>query len=106
MRVFLDENVDPRLMERLVGFEVESIQTQGWFGVSNGELISRIEASYDVLISHDQGLVHQQNWEGRSLSLIVLRTKSTELAAYESGVPKLLETLAAIGRGEIVRLEL
>jgi hypothetical protein len=106
MRVFLDENVDPNLRGRLVGHEVESVQTQSWFGISNGELIERIESSFGVLISHDQGMEHQQNWKGRSLSLIVLRTRSTELGSYEGGLQSLLASLASIQDGEIICLDL
>ena len=68
-RVFLDENIDPRLAERLVDCHVRSVRSEAWFGVTNGELLSRIEAGFDVLISHDRGLEHQQTWAGRALGL-------------------------------------
>lgn len=92
-RVFLDENVDARLAERLSGCIVRSVRTEGWFGVSNGELLSRIEAGFDILISHDRGLEHQQKWAGRPVGLIVVRSESTDFSSYEKGVPELLEAI-------------
>ncbi len=105
-RVFLDENVDPRLAERLVECNVRSVRTEAWFGVSNGELLSRIEAEFDVLISHDRGLEHQQRWAGRTLGLIIIRSESTDISSYEQGVPQLLQALADALPGSVTTVTL
>lgn len=86
-RVFLDENVDSRLTDALTDCDVRSVRSEGWFGVSNGELLGRIEADFDVLVSHDRGLEHQQTWSGRSLALVVVRSESTDFLSYEHAVP-------------------
>lgn len=105
-RVFLDENVDSRLADRLSEFEVRSVRTEGWFGVSNGELLSRIEAGFDVLISHDRGLEHQQRWAGRALGLIIVRAESTDFTSYEGGVPDLLIAIRESQPGTVAVLTL
>jgi hypothetical protein len=63
MRVFLDENVDPKLRLALADFDPSSVGSEGWNSVTNGELIALIESKFDVLISHDKGLEHQQSGE-------------------------------------------
>jgi predicted nuclease of predicted toxin-antitoxin system len=62
MRVFLDEKVDLRLGDQLIGATVESVHSRAWFGLQNGELIRRIADEFDVFLSHDAGLAHQHNW--------------------------------------------
>lgn len=48
----------------------------GWNQVSNGELISKAEGSFDVFISTDQNLKYQQNLKNRKIAILVLPTTS------------------------------
>ncbi len=105
-RVFLDENVDAKLAVRLSNCEVRSVRTEEWFGVLNGELLRRIEAGFDVLISHDRGLEHQQKWAGRALGLIIIRSESTDIASYEVGIPDLLRAINQAQPGVVTTLML
>jgi hypothetical protein len=34
---------------------------RGWAGISNGELLRRMEGQYDVLVTMDRGIEFQQN---------------------------------------------
>lgn len=48
---------------------------QGWDNLSNGDLLDRAEeAGYEVLITTDQGIRHQQNMSNRQLAVVVLMT--------------------------------
>lgn len=100
-RVFLDENVDARLAEMLTAYEVRSVRSEGWFGVSNGELLGRIETEFDVLVSHDRGLEHQHKWAGRSIGLVIVRAESTDFSTYEHGVPALLQAINDAAPGTV-----
>ncbi|HSI73871.1 MAG TPA: hypothetical protein VK934_11910 [Fimbriimonas sp.] len=106
IRVFLDENVDVRLAEQLSGCVVRSVRTEGWFGVSNGELLSRIENGFDVLITHDRGLEHQQRWAGRTLGLVVIRSESTDFSIYEAALPDLLQAIRGVRPGTVTNVML
>jgi hypothetical protein len=45
----------------------------GWDGLVNGALISAAEAAgFDVLVTADRNIRHQQNLSGRRLALVVL----------------------------------
>jgi predicted nuclease of predicted toxin-antitoxin system len=59
-RVLLDENLPKRLV-REFGHEASTVHEQGWAGVTNGELLKRAAASFDVLLTADQNLQYQQN---------------------------------------------
>lgn len=105
-RVFLDENVDPDLAKEMYGLDVSSVATRGWFGVTNGELLARLENEFDVLISHDRGLAHQHNWSKRSLALVVINCHPTKLESYVGQISKITDTVLEIGAGQIVELSI
>ncbi len=105
-RVFLDENVDLILVSSLPDHHCESVRSRGWYGISNGELISKIEVEFDVLISHDQGLEKQQNWKNRKLGLIIIMATSTSYDAYQHQVSRIQDAIAEIKNGQVIHVNL
>lgn len=105
-KVFLDENVDPKLKAYLSEFRVSSVHEEGWNSVKNGELLQLIQSHFDLLISHDRGLEFQQDWRNRDLALIVLRTPSNRLSTYEASVEQLIEMIRRIQTGQVIRFEI
>jgi hypothetical protein len=62
MRLLLDENLDWRLQRDLPAHQVDSVPLIGWAGIENGELLKKaVEAGFQVLITMDSNMVHQQN---------------------------------------------
>jgi hypothetical protein len=54
-------------------------------GKKNGELILAAElAGYDVLLTVDQGLRHQQSSAGRKLSIMLMRSQTNQLEESRS----------------------
>jgi predicted nuclease of predicted toxin-antitoxin system len=80
MKILLDENLDWRLGRDLPGHEVDSVPKIGWAGVKNGELLRRANSAYDLLITMDKGIYHQQNLSGLRLAIIALGAKTNRLA--------------------------
>ena len=74
MRVIFDENVPAPLRRYLPGHQVTTVQEQGWTGISNGDLVSRGEEQFDVLLLADKNLRYQQNLRSRRIALIELPT--------------------------------
>ncbi len=65
------------LRQYLVGHSVDTAFERGWAVVRNGELLDRAESEgYEVLITTDQNLRHQQSLTGRKLAILVLRSTS------------------------------
>jgi hypothetical protein len=59
---------------------VRNVPLRGLAGLSNGALLAAAErAGFAVLITVDQNMPAQQNLRGRGISLIVLRTRTTNL---------------------------
>jgi hypothetical protein len=80
MRVLLDENLPVGLASLLEGrHHVATVAGLRWQGVSNGELLTRMEGSFDVLVTMDRGLRYQQVLTGRTLAVLGLRTRSNRM---------------------------
>ena len=99
MRVLLDENLDWRLERDLPGHDVSSIPLIGWAGVKNGELLKRSNGKFDVLVTMDKGIYHQQNMEGLTLAIVALQAKSNRLAETRPLMTALISLLATIRPG-------
>jgi hypothetical protein len=47
----------------------------GWQGLANGELLDAAErAGFEVLLTCDQNIRYQQNFEGRTIAVVILST--------------------------------
>ena len=105
MRVLLDENVDRRLKRDFAeGHEVSTVAEAGWAGKKNGELLRLAEKRFDVLLSTDKGIPHQQNVSRFDLVVVLLRARSN---AHEDLAPLMDEVdakLASIEPGTVVRI--
>jgi len=81
LRVLLDESIPEKL--RLAfspSFDVQTVRYQGWAGLKNGKLLRAAEADFDILVTVDKGLRHQQNVGEREIAVIVLETGGTTYA--------------------------
>ena len=98
--MLLDECVDRRLAKEILGHETRTVPEAGWAGVRNGELLSRAELHFDVLVTVDRKMPFQQDLSRFSIAVIVLRTPSNRLADLRPLVPHLLAVLGRAKRGE------
>jgi predicted nuclease of predicted toxin-antitoxin system len=73
MKVLLDECLPLDFRHSLSGHEARTVVWAGLKGLKNGDLLRAAEsAGYDVLVTVDQGIPHQQNLTGGRSSVIVL----------------------------------
>ena len=72
----------------------------GWAGKRNGELLHLAEREFDVFLTVDQKLQHQQNLSAFNIAVIVLIAASNTLAELRPLMPKVVESLSTAKRGE------
>ena len=99
MNILLDENLDWRLQRDLPGHTVESVPLIGWAGLKNGTLLAVAEKRFDVLVTMDSNMVHQQNLARYRIAVIALQARSNRLADTRPLMPKVLELLASLQPG-------
>ena len=103
--ILLDENL-PRRLTRLLGpgAQATTVGRRGWSGKRNGELLSMAAKEFDVFLTTDKGIQHQQNVSRLDLAVVLLRAWSN---AYEDLAPLMVEANAKLGSvepGTVVRI--
>ena len=73
-------------------------------GITNGELLARAEQEFDVFVTADQRLPHQQHLAGRRLAVVVLPTN--RVPDVVKLLPDLERALDTIQPGTLVELAL
>ena len=100
-RVIFDQNVPKRLRTFLTDHTVETAYERGWSVLTNGELLNAIERErYDVFVTCDQNLTHQQQLKDRRFGVVILGTNLWPMLAREAG--RILAAVNAVGPGEIL----
>ena len=75
LRILLDNNVPVQLIPLLRPNEAIYASKLGWGALSNGDLIrSAHAAAFEVIVTCDHHIQHQQNLSGRPLAFVVLGT--------------------------------
>ena len=73
MKILFDHGTPAPLRHHLREHSVDRSAERGWELLENGELIRRAEEDgYDVIVTTDQSMRHQQNLAGRRLAIVVL----------------------------------
>lgn len=77
MRVLLDECVPRRLAVAFVGVDVRTVAQVGWATTKNGALLRLAQQEFDVFVTTDQRLQHQQTIANLDLAVVVLVARAT-----------------------------
>lgn len=102
MRILFDQGTPAPLRLALRGHEVLTAFELGWSTLSNGELLAVAEREFDVLITTDRNLRHQQNVTGRGLAILALPTTSWPRIQRHSDV--IARSVASIAKGQYLAL--
>ena len=106
MRVLLDESVPRSLGFAIEGHFVRTVQTAGFAGLLNGDLLVAMRnAGFDVLVTFDQNLPYQQN-SALPVAIVVLVAPNNRVQTAMKFVPALLDCLSSLAGAELVRLAL
>ena len=104
MRVLLDECIPPKLRSELPGYDVKTVAEMKWVGTKNGALLRRAASEFDVVLTVDQGVPYQQNIEGLSLALVIVKAPSNDINDLRPKMPEVLRVLATIQPGQVVQV--
>jgi predicted nuclease of predicted toxin-antitoxin system len=72
MKILLDECVPWPMHRLLANYSCANVQTRGWGGIKNGELLRLAETDFDLFITSDQNIRYQQNLAGHKISVRTL----------------------------------
>ena len=103
MRVLIDESLPRYTKQLLIGHAASTVQDMGWAGTKNGKLLTLAESQFDVFLTADKNLRHQQNLAARRLAIIVF--PSNRLSIVKTLQDRLTLALSAITPGQIIELD-
>jgi len=101
VKILLDENLDWRLRRDFPGHQVESVPLVGWAGLKNGALLAQAEKQFEVLVTMDSNMKHQQNLAKFQIAVISLEAPSNRLADTRPLMPKVLAVLPTAKPGTL-----
>ena len=95
MRVLIDEQLNWRIARVFSDVhEVFSVRDMGWTGMRNGDLLKAAEQEFDVVVTMDRNMEHQQHLPQYNLAVILLVSRSNRLEDTEQFVPAIENVLA------------
>ena len=74
----------------------------GGAGVKNGELLKLVAAEFDIFITSDKNLRHQQNLTEIDIAIILL--PSNQVPVVKALLPQIDESLDSIGSRDVVEM--
>lgn len=84
------------MIAAFAGDSIDEARSHGWDTLKNGELLAAAEAAgFDVLLTTDRNIRHQQNLTGRKIAVVVLSTNRWKLVKM-----RLPEIVAVVVRAE------
>ena len=102
MRVLLDEHLPVGFASALEGHEVSTVRGEEWTGLSNGKLLEAAAfAGFDVFVTNDRSIEHQQNLNQLQLGIVVLNAPSNKLSDLQARVKGTLAAIADAGKGGV-----
>ncbi len=105
MQILLDECVPRRLRRELSNHDVRTVPEMGWSGKKNGELLRLLAGqNFEVFLTVDQSIRHQQNLKAAGIAVIVLIAVSNRVADLLPLMPSVQSALRSIKRGHFVEI--
>ena len=106
MRILLDHCVPKSLIRSFPTHHVRTAAEMGWQDLRNGKLLAEAATAFDVLLTVDKNIKHEQNLATLPLAVIVLRApKNTPdvLAGFASFVEV---ALGSIRSGQMLEVDM
>ena len=106
MKILLDECIDRGLARELAGHIVKTVPQMKWAGIKNGRLLALAERKFEVFITVDRNLRHQQHLPKYRIAVLVLGAASNRLGDLRPLVPAILSALPGCKPGLATRVAL
>jgi predicted nuclease of predicted toxin-antitoxin system len=104
LKILLDECLPIDFRHEFGAHDAHTTQWAGLKGKKNGELLRAAEiAGYDVFLTVDQGIPHQQP-RGRKLSIVLIRSRTNQIEDLLSLVNEILAAMKTIQPGQTISI--
>ena len=101
MRLLFDHNFPRKLKRHLPPHEVVLTREAGWDDFDNGELLAAAQQTFDVLLTMDTNIYHQQKVAQFNIAVIVLRAYNNKYDSLRPLMSDVLSQLETIEPGKV-----
>jgi hypothetical protein len=102
MRILIDECLPRQLRVWLLverpDWSIKTAAESGWASMKNGALLRAANADFDVLVTADKNMHHQQNFTGLDIAFLVF--PSNRASQVKAGVGALVQSLMLRSPGQ------
>jgi predicted nuclease of predicted toxin-antitoxin system len=104
MRVLLDECVNPRVRDAFPKHAVRTVIEMGWGGITNGRLMVLAQQNFDVFVTVDQNLEHQQNLAKLTLGLVIVAVPDNNIKYFKPIFVELQRAAESVRPGRVIHV--
>jgi hypothetical protein len=101
MRILLDECVHAGIKKAFPGHAVQTVSEMGWNGVKNGKLLALIDGNFDLFLTIDQNIRHQQNLANLPFAMLFISVPNNMIDSYLPLFDLMKETVHDLKPGEV-----
>ena len=103
MKVLFDQGVPVPLRRELKNHTIDTLYDRGWSDLENGDLLDAAEVdAYEVLVTTDQNIKHQQNLAGRKIAVVDLL--STAWPKIKGRISDIADAVTAAKPGAVLEV--
>ncbi len=106
MRILIDECVDPRVQLLFGDLEATTVHEQGWDALEDGPLLTAAQQTFDVLVTIDGGIEHQQNLAKFQIGVVVVHVPKNQLPHYRVLQRELLSAVERVRPGQTIHVRM
>jgi len=104
-KVLFDENMPRKLRRDLPEFYIRTAQEQGWSAFKNGQLLKQLAGTFDVLVTIDQNIRHQQNLPQFRVGVVAIEVPDTRIVFLRQLLPQIRDAITIVKPGELIIIE-
>lgn len=106
MKILIDECLPKRLKSFLPEFEVFTSAEMGWASFQNGELLqTAVDNQFDILLTADRNLEHQQNIPEFNISIVVFNIPQNKLEYILPLLDKVKQLIGNSEKGKVYSIQ-
>jgi hypothetical protein len=103
MRVLFDQGTPVPLRRSLNSHTVTTVYEKGWSSTRNGDLLRLADQeNFEVFLTTDRNLKHQQNLTDHQIAIVVLPT--TSWPVIQQHTAKIVAVLDSIAPGDFIEI--
>ena len=105
MRVLFDNGTPRGVAAALAAHIVEEARSRGWDTLKNGELLDAAEAAgFNVFVTTDRNIRHQQKLAGRKIAIVVLGKSRWKL--IKTRLPEIAKDVTDAAPGSFAEVDI